>query len=486
MLHIPLLRAGEPYRSLATRTLAAVRDGEPVAEVSQANPGLVARDLARSREGQARLAARSVTELVEVCRRAAEHLGGSELPVGDEGQSPGRYLEQVSATTGLPRALARANLDKACFVLREMETVLGGLTRGLDPEILDRGWGVQDGRMISYRRETPVLGAVLPNNSPGVHSLWLPAIPLKVTLALRPGGQEPWTPYRIAQAFLAAGCPPEAFGFYPSDHAAAAELLQRCGRSMLYGDEATVAPWRADPRVQLHGPGWSKVVLGPDAAADWPAHLPLLAESVAANGGRSCTNASGVWTASRGRELALGLAAELAKIEARPLDDPQARLAAFPTVEAARRLSAYLDERLLVPGAEDLTARFREDRVAVVDGCGFVLPTVVYCSDPDHPLARAEFLFPFVSVVDAPAGELVARLGSSLVVTALTADEGLLGELVSAPHVERLNLGPVPTPRVAWDQPHEGNLFELLYRQRSLQAVEQPPAAARTAGAAAG
>ncbi len=471
MLHVPLLRAGRPYRSLAVRRLDDLRTGEPVVEVSQANAGLIARDLAAVDRAQAELHAIGAGELIAICRRAAEHLGGSELPIGDEVQSPERYLEQVSSTTGLPQAMARANLEKACFVLREMETVLGGLTRGLDPEILDRGWGEQDGRMLSYRRETPVLGAVLPSNSPGVHSLWLPAIPLKVTLALKPGRMEPWTPYRIAQAFIAAGCPQEAFGFYPTDHAGAGEILQRCGRSLLYGDAATVEPWRADPGVQIHGPGWSKVVLGEDGGSEWRQHLPLIAESVAANGGRSCINASGVWTASHGRELAAGLARELAAIEARPLDDPEARLAAFPSIAAAHQLSDYIDARLAVPGAEDLTAELRPSRVAEVDGCAFLLPTVVYCTDPDHPLARAEFLFPFVSVVERPADRLVGELGSSLVVTALTDDESLVHRLLTAPHVERLNLGAMPTNRVAWDQPHEGNLFELLYRQRSLQAV---------------
>ncbi len=153
-------------------------------------------------------------------------------------------------------------------------------------------------------------------------------------------------------------------------------------------------------------------------------------------------------------------------------------------MESARKLSDYIDARLLIPGAEDLTARFRDGRVAEVDGCGFVLPTVVYCTDPEHPLARAEFLFPFVSVVETPSGELVSSLGSSLVVTALTEDGDLIHELLTAPHVERLNLGSMPTNRVAWDQPHEGNLFEHLYRQRSLQAIEPAttPAGATAAG----
>ena len=62
----------------------------------------------------------------------------------------------------------------------------------------------------------------------------------------------------------------------------------------------------------MHGPGYSKVVIGPDVADDWQKHLDVIAESIADNGGRSCVNASGVWTATRGREIAEALAARLA------------------------------------------------------------------------------------------------------------------------------------------------------------------------------
>ena len=39
-----------------------------------------------------------------------------------------------------------------------------------------------------------------------------------------------------------------------------------------------------------------------------------------------------------------------------------------------------------------------------------------------------------------------------------------------SPHIDRLNLGPIPTWQLSWDQPHEGNLFQHLYRQRAFQA----------------
>ena len=56
---------------------------------------------------------------------------------------------------------------------------------------------------ISYQAQSPVLGLVLPSNSPGVHTLWLPVIPMQIGLVLKPGPQEPWTPYRMAEAFFA-------------------------------------------------------------------------------------------------------------------------------------------------------------------------------------------------------------------------------------------------------------------------------------------
>jgi acyl-CoA reductase-like NAD-dependent aldehyde dehydrogenase len=297
-----------------------------------------------------------------------------------------------------------------------------------------------------------------------------------VPVFLKPGRQEPWTPLRLAAAFAAAGCPPEALGFYPTDHAGAAEILLRADRSLLFGDDATVAPWRNDPRIQLHGPGRSKVILGADALAGWdrgPAVLDLLAESILYNGGRSCLNASGVWVPAggRGRELAEALAQRLAGIPALPLDHPDARLAAFPSAAAARRVSEWIDRRLEAPGAEDLTAAARGGgpRVVEVDGCAFLLPTLIRCSDPGHPLADVELLFPFASFVELPEEDLPGRLPPALKATALTRDERLLADLAACRAIDHLNLGPIPTTRTAPDQPHEGNLFEHLFRRRALR-----------------
>ena len=466
MIHIPILRAGRSYRSLNTVRVSHIKTGEPLVEVSQANRGLIAKDLLDIALQKEVLRQHSVAELLSICKAAARLFTTATLPLDGTVQSPGDYIQQVSGTTGMPEALCEQNLLKIQGVLENIDTVLDGLTRGLDLQVLDEGWGVQNGRTLSYVCETDSLGAVLPSNSPGVHSLWVPAIPLKVPLVLKPGREEPWTPYRIAQAFIAAGAPPEAFSFYPTDYAGANEILVRCGRAMLFGGGSTVAPWMNTPRVEIHGPGRSKVIIHEDGQNDWEQHLDLIVESVAKNGGRSCINASGVWVTAHGRKIAEALAERLARIEPRPLEHPEAGIAAWANPKAAHGISSLIDQHLKEPGATELTTG---DRVVELDGCTFLRPTVIWCDDAEHPLANIEFPFPFVSVVEVPPTQLVEAIGATLVATAITEDTALTRDLIATPRIDRLNLGAIPTNQISWDSPHEGNLFEHLYRQRAFQ-----------------
>ena len=94
-------------------------------------------------------------------------------------------------------------------------------------------------------------------------------------------------------------------------------------------------------------------------------------------------------------------------------------------------------------------------------------------------MANREFLFPFASVVEVEEERLPEVLGPSLVVTAITADEDLRRRLLMSANIDRLNLGPVPTNQIAWNQPHEGNLFEHLYARRALVRTEETRALSR-------
>jgi len=191
---------------------------------------------------------------------------------------------------------------------------------------------------------------------------------------------------------------------------------------------------------------------------------------VADNGGRSCINASSIFVPRHGEAIADALARRLATVEPRSADDEDACLSAFANPKFAAYIDATIDEGVSQGGAEDVTARYRSgDRARQLDGGDYLVPTVIRCDSVDHPLAKTEFLFPFVSVVEVPQDRMLAELGPSLVVSAITSDEGLLDELVRSPQVDRLNIGSLPTSRVEWDQPHEGNLFEFLFKRRAIQ-----------------
>ena len=144
----------------------------------------------------------------------------------------------------------------------------------------------------------------MPSNSPGVNSLWLPAIPLKVPVVLKPGRDEPWTPCRLIQALVAAGCPAAAFGFYPTDHEGAAEMLRGCGRALVFGDKNTTAPYADNPAIQVSRPRAQQDSYRrrPDRALAG-VHRPDVS-SIAENGGRSCINASAVVVPKYAAEIA--------------------------------------------------------------------------------------------------------------------------------------------------------------------------------------
>ena len=473
MLHVPLLRRGRPYRSLDVARAPHHATGKPFVEISQANVGLIRRDLLAQDAMRAALARLSVARLIDITRDAADIFLNDTLPIGDDRQRPDDYVEQTSATTGMPYVMVRRNMKRVAAVMSNVADILRGLTRGLDPAILDRGFGEMNGQAISFYPKSRTLGVVLPSNSPGVHGLWVPTIALKTPLVIRPGSAEPWTPFRIVQAMIKAGVPADAFAYLPSDHAGAGEIVRQCGRSIFFGDTSAVGSFAGDPRIELHGPGYSKVLFGMDEVDRWQQSLDLIVASVADNGGRSCVNASGVWTPRQGREIARAIADRLVQIEPRAADDPQASIAPFVDPRVAKSLSDSIDAGLFEPGAEEITAQLRQGpRLVRAHGSTFLLPTVIHCTSPSHPLANREFLFPFVSVVDLNADEMATApdpLGPTLVVSALTRDQALIDRLLGSDLIGRLNLGPIQTNAIVWDQPHEGNLFEHLYARRAFQ-----------------
>jgi hypothetical protein len=472
MLQIPVLRWGQPYTSLEVDEVVHFASGEPIARVSRANGGLIQRDMRKAQRARDVLLEIPIDDLIDRVGKAGELYTNAELPMGDGSQTPDQFVRAQSASTGLPERLCRANMKKNMFVLGEMRRILTSLTRGLSLDVLTCGYGEERGVPISYQVQSPVLGLVLPSNSPGVHTLWLPIIPLQVGLVLKPGPQEPWTPYRMAEAFFQAGIPREAISVYPGEAEVGAAVLASCDRSLVFGGTPTVDRYRGNPKVQAHGPGFSKILLGDDEVDNWEKYLDVMVDSVFANSGRGCINCSGIWASRHTRDIADALARRLAGIRPLPPEHPEASLAAFTVPGVAEAISQSIDADLGVPGVTEVTAQLRDAPRVIKEGrAEYLLPTIVHCASPDAAIAKKEYMFPFATVVECAEDKMLDTIGPTLVCSAITNKPELRRRLIDAVHIDRLNLGAVPTIQLNWLQPHEGNIVDFLFRARAFQTA---------------
>jgi acyl-CoA reductase-like NAD-dependent aldehyde dehydrogenase len=469
MITLPIIRWGQPYESLEVAEVSHFATGEPIARVCQANGGIIRRDMRQAERARELLKRFACHELIAMLGIAADLYERATLPMGNGTQSPDEFVHQQSASTGLPEHMCRANMAKNSFVLKNMAKILECLTRGLDLEILSRGYG-EEGRgvTVSYQAQSPVLAAVLPSNSPGVHTLWLPVIALQLGLVLKPGPQEPWTPYRIFAAFVEADVPREAFAIYPGEAEAGGAVLESCERAMVFGGTATVDRYRGNPKVQAHGPGFSKILLGDDVVDRWPDYLHMMVESIYLNSGRGCINCSGIWASRHTRDIAEALAERLGPIEPLPPDNPQAGLAAFTVPGMGAAIWQQIEQDLRDDGVTHVTAKYGP-RLVEHQRASYLRPTILHCESPESPAAHKEYMFPFCSVVQCPQKDVLRRIGPTLVGTVITNDQNFRQAAVDATNIDRLNLGPIPTTKLNWLQPHEGNLIDFLFRNRALQ-----------------
>ena len=467
-MNLPILRLGREYHSYDQVNLDL--GGGQTLTTHTANPGLIRRDLLQIATAKAALDAIPADTLATYCEQAAEHFLHADLPCGDTTQSPQQYVESLSALTRLPHTLVRMNMAKIHAAMSQVRTVIAGLTRNMPLDIFDQGITRIGDLTLNYFPTTSSLGVSLPSNAPAVNSLWIPAPVMKIPVLLKPGREDPFTPLRIVQAMILAGFPKEAFGFYPTTHEGGDTLLTTCGRGISFGNDTTVNKYAAFPSIQVHGAGRSKILIGEDMIDRWPEFLDVIVQSISANGGRSCINTSAILVPRHRDALGKALAAELAKIVPHPRDHPDALLCGFANPTLATGIDSLIDAHLKQPGATDLTSICRTTpRQVEAFEQTYLCPTLISCTDRDHPLANTEFMFPYASIVEIPQSEMLANIGQTLVVSAFTEDPNFIESLLLSPNIERLNLGTYPTNRVQWEQPHEGNLFEFLYHRRAIQ-----------------
>ena len=474
MVNIPVIRWGEEYESLETQELVHHATGDIIGTQSMANGGLITRDMRKAQQARDILKQFSIEELVEKMGKAGDLFVNGNLSIGDSEQTPQDFIVQQSATTGLPEHMVELGMSKNAFVMNNMGRIIDALTRGLPLDILSSGWGKEArGIPVSYQCQTPILAAVLPSNSPGVHTLWLPAVPLQIGLVLKPGQKEPWTPYRMFAAMVAAGIPKEIWCLYPGSGAEiGSAVLSKCKRSMIFGSKQTVDNYKGNPQVQAHGPGFSKILIGDDCVDNWEEYIDLIVESIYINGGRGCINTSSIWASRHTEEIAQALAEKLGPIEALPPTDPKAGLAAFTIDGMATAIWDSIKDDLDEDGVTHVTGQYG-DRLIEKELWGYIRPTIVHCKSPENAIAQKEYMFPFASVVECPEDKMLDTIGETLVCTGITNNESLRNQLIDCTEIDRLNLGPVPTTKLNWLQPHEGNIIDFLFRNRAFQVPEE-------------
>ncbi len=473
MVKIPVLRWGQPYESLQLDHVNHFVTGETLAKVSQANPGLMAKDMKHAPRARGVLRDIPIRQLIQIMKKAGELYKDATLPMGDGQQSPDDFARQQSASTGLPEHMCKANMAKNHFVLSNMDRILDCLTRGLDLDILTRGYGMESrGVVVSYQAQSPVLGLVLPSNSPGVHTLWLPVIPMQIGLVLKPGPQEPWTPYRMAAAFFEAGVPREAISVYPGGGEMGAEVVARCQRVKIFGSTETVQRYHGNPCVQVHGPGFSKILLGDDEVDNWEKYLDLMVDSVYLNSGRGCINCSGIWASRHTKEIAQALAERLGPMEVKPPEDPTASLAAFTVPGQAKAIHASILDKAKEDGVTDMTLKFGS-RLVETERSAYLRPWVLHGDSPERKIAQTEYMFPYVTVIQCPQADMIQKIGQTLVCSAITNDKVWGSQLLEATNIDRLNIGPIPTIKLDWLQPHEGSIVDFMFRARAYQTTPE-------------
>src|SRR3954470_13145802 len=101
MLHLPVLRWGQPYTSMDVDDVVHFQTGEPVARVSRANGGMIQRDMRRAGDARHSLRDIAIDDLIQRVARAGELYANAELSIGDGTQTPDAFVRAQSATTGL-------------------------------------------------------------------------------------------------------------------------------------------------------------------------------------------------------------------------------------------------------------------------------------------------------------------------------------------------------------------------------------------------
>ena len=197
-----------------------------------------------------------------------------------------------------------------------------------------------------------------------------------------------------------------------------------------------------------------------------------MVDSVFLNSGRGCINCSGIWASRHTREIADALAQTAGGGRSRcrrTIPTPAWRRS--PCRAWPRRSRRRSTPTCKAPGVTDVTAKHRDGAAVVKQGrADYLLPTVVHCESPDAADREEGIHVPVRHRGRVPGSDRCSkRSARRWSAPRSPATRSSARQLIDAVHIDRLNLGPVPTIQLNWLQPHEGNLIDFLFRARAFQ-----------------
>ena len=466
MLNLPVLRWGQPYTSMDVDEVVHFADRR--ADCPR-EPRQRRADPARHAQGAAR------------ARRAARdpdrrpHRPGSAppasstrtptLPMGDGTQTPDEFVRAQSASTGLPERMCRANMKKNAFVLAEMRSISdvadarARLRRAVArlrrrARRADQLSGAEPGRRASCCRRTRRACTRSGCRSSRCRSAWCSSRGRRSR-----GRRIGWRKRSSRPAFRA-----RRSRSIPAWATSARRCSTAAARNLIFGGTATVDRYRGNPGGAGARPG-------------------LLEDPDRRRPGRPVGTVPRRDGRQRVRQQRARLHQLLGDLGQPPhaRDRRRARAAAggacgrcrpriprrawrrSPCPGVADAISQAIDADLQAPGVTDVTARHRDGpRVLKQGRADYLLPTVVHCESPDAAAAKKEYMFPFVTVVRVPGRSDAGGDRPDAGVQRDHLQAGASGgAFMDAMHIDRLNLGPVPTIQLNWLQPHEGQPHRL-------------------------
>jgi acyl-CoA reductase-like NAD-dependent aldehyde dehydrogenase len=449
VIELPGLGPTGEYRS-RKREVITDAAGVSVAELSMAPPLFIARAMAAQRRARP-----LPVEQRQAALGAAGTLFATSTTAGLDFDT---YVRLASRVAGLPIAVTRIQA-------REVSEAVGAAFHAVQPARpigAQPNWQeVPPGRPTAiWSRRGELFGVHASGNAPGVHGLWPQALAMGYRVAIRPSRREPFTAHRLVTALRAAGFRDDDVLYLPTDHTGADEIVASADLSLVYGGADVAAKYSGDRRVFVNGPGRAKMLL--TAEQDWRDHLDVIIDSISRLGGMACVNTTAVLIEGDPTALACAIAERLRTIEALPPEDERAVLPTQP-LASARAMAGFLAARSAgatsMLGAEQIVADLGDGRAAL-------RPAVHVLPEPDLEKLNTELAFPCVWVSSWARPNGIEALRHSLVVTALTDDDALVGELLDEPTIANVYRGPVPTYFTAAGLPHDGFLAEFLMRTK--------------------